>query len=103
MLLLHGTEDAWVPFEQAVLMADALNRNGVPHRLIKVDGARHGFEASVDERRDYLPEIFAFLESVWNVSTGAPAGGGNMIRNLFSQETRGSDALATRSIDLQAH
>jgi acetyl esterase/lipase len=68
MLLLHGTDDAWVPPEQSVLMGEALKRAGVPHRLIIVEGARHGFEAWVDENRDFLPEILAFLESVWNVS-----------------------------------
>ncbi len=74
MLLLHGSDDLWVPPEQSLLMADALKRAGVPHRLIVIDGARHGFETlfEVPQKRDLLPEILAFLESVWNVSFGAP-------------------------------
>jgi len=74
MLLLHGSEDLCVPPEQSILMADALERAGVPHRLIIVDGARHGFETLFEkpQTRDLLPEILAFLESVWNVSLVAP-------------------------------
>jgi acetyl esterase/lipase len=75
MLLLHGTDDAWVPLEQSELLAESLARAGVPHRLIVVEGARHGFEAWAGAQRDYLPEIFAFLESVWNVSIGEPTAG----------------------------
>jgi acetyl esterase/lipase len=69
MLLAHGTDDRWVPIEQSMRLAETLQQNGVMHRLIVVDGARHGFEASVIEpaERDLLPEIFAFLKSVWNL------------------------------------
>jgi acetyl esterase/lipase len=72
MLLLHGSDDTWVPPDQSLHMAKALDLAGVSHRLIVVAGARHGFEATVNEptKRDLLPEILAFLESVWNVSTG---------------------------------
>ncbi len=64
MLLLHGSDDAWVRPEQSSRMAETLERAGVPHRLIVVDGARHGFEAMVKEpvERDLLPEILAFLK-----------------------------------------
>jgi acetyl esterase/lipase len=72
MLLLHGSDDTWVRPDQSSRMADALASAGVRHRLIIVDGARHGFEATVKApvERDLLPEILAFLESVWNVSIG---------------------------------
>jgi len=72
MLLLHGSDDKWVRPEQSARMAEALESAGVPHRLIVVDGARHGFEATVNYpvKCDLLPEILAFLESVWNVSIG---------------------------------
>jgi acetyl esterase/lipase len=67
MLLIHGTDDAWVPLDQSVRMSKALDRAGVPHRLIVVEGARHGFETLLDDPvdRDLLPEILAFLETVW--------------------------------------
>jgi acetyl esterase/lipase len=73
MLLIHGTRDRWVPIEQSEALAKALEVAGVTHRLIRVEGARHGFDAGVKDpevtdprHRDLLPEIFAFLESVWN-------------------------------------
>jgi acetyl esterase/lipase len=67
-LLVHGTDDAWVAPEQSSRMAGALAGAGVVHKLILVPGARHGFEAMVNAPlpRDLLPEIFAFLEGVWN-------------------------------------
>ncbi len=67
MLLIHGTDDLWVPLDQSVRMAQALDRVGVRNRLIVVDGARHGFETMLREPvdRDLLPEIVDFLESAW--------------------------------------
>ena len=75
MLLIHGSDDAWVPLAQSVRMAAALATAGVAHRLIVVEGARHGFETLLESpaRRDLLPEILAFLESVWNISSVAAA------------------------------
>ena len=67
MLLVHGTDDPFVPLEQSVRMAERLSSLGVFHRLIVVPGARHGFDPRIGypEARDLLPEIFAFLEKVW--------------------------------------
>ena len=67
VLMIHGSDDAWVPWDQSARMADALDRAGVPHRLIVINGARHGFGTRLTEpvRRDLVPEILAFLESAW--------------------------------------
>jgi acetyl esterase/lipase len=67
MLLIHGSDDSWVPPEQSCRMAEALDRAGVQNRLIVVPGARHGFGLVVQfpQFRDLLPEILAFLEIVW--------------------------------------
>jgi acetyl esterase/lipase len=72
-LLLHGSEDRWVPLDQSVRMASALAMAGIPHRLIVVSGARHGFGVTVESpvHRDLLPEIVAFLEAAWNISSVA--------------------------------
>jgi acetyl esterase/lipase len=67
MLLIHGTDDLLVPLEQSRMMAEALSRAGVPHRMIVVEHARHGFGLD-PQGRDLVPEIRAFLESVWNRS-----------------------------------
>ena len=50
-------------------MAESLSQAGVLNRLIVVPGARHGFELPVkfSETRDLLPEVLAFLDSVWQV------------------------------------
>jgi acetyl esterase/lipase len=67
MLLIHGSDDAWVHLEQSKRLADALAGVRVRHRLIVVPGARHGFELMVGfpEPRDLLPDVLAFLETVW--------------------------------------
>jgi len=70
MLLIHGTDDWNVPLDQSRRLSAALAAEGVRHRLIIVEGARHGFDFQVGSR-DLLPEVLAFLQSVWNVSSGA--------------------------------
>jgi acetyl esterase/lipase len=77
MLLLHGSDDRWVSAEQSVRLAEALQRAGVQHRLIVVEGARHGFEAQVNTvpRRDLLPEILDFLRRTWSGQATAAASG----------------------------
>lgn len=41
-LLVHGTEDTDVPYEQSELMDRELARHGVEHELLTVKGAGHG-------------------------------------------------------------
>lgn len=41
-LLIHGTEDTDVPYEQSVMMAEELKRHGVEHELISIPGGEHG-------------------------------------------------------------
>jgi acetyl esterase/lipase len=70
VLLVHGSDDAWVPLEQSVRLAEALDRAGVRNRLIILDGARHGFGTLVETPpRDLVPDILAFLNRVWNGRT----------------------------------
>jgi acetyl esterase/lipase len=45
-LLLHGDQDTDVPYQQSVLMAEALERHGVEHRLITVASGGHGFDGA---------------------------------------------------------
>jgi acetyl esterase/lipase len=41
-LLIHGTKDTDVPYEQSVIMAKELTRKGVEHELITIEGGGHG-------------------------------------------------------------
>jgi acetyl esterase/lipase len=41
-LLIHGTKDTDVPYEQSTMMAEQLKKHGVPHELISISGAEHG-------------------------------------------------------------
>jgi acetyl esterase/lipase len=46
-LLLHGDNDTDVPFEQSVLMAKELERQGIQHELISMPGRGHGFDGAM--------------------------------------------------------
>src|ERR1043166_4672753 len=59
-LILHGTEDKYVAYEQGVWMRDSLQACGVEVELLTLDGAGHGFkEADADKAEKAM---FAFLE-----------------------------------------
>ncbi len=64
MLLIHGADDPLVPVAQSEALASTLKTAGVLHRLIVVEGARHGFGLEVGGR-DLVPEVIAFLDAAW--------------------------------------
>jgi dipeptidyl aminopeptidase/acylaminoacyl peptidase len=41
-LLIHGTKDTDVPYEQSEMMAKELDNKGVQHELISIKDAGHG-------------------------------------------------------------
>jgi len=65
-LFLHGTADKDVPVEQSLVMASELERHGVPHELITIEGGGHSlwggdrklidkaFQRSMDYIREQL-------------------------------------------------
>ncbi|MEZ6072122.1 MAG: alpha/beta hydrolase [Pirellulales bacterium] len=61
-LLIHGTADTDVPYEQSVLMDRELQAHGVTHRLITIEGAEHGLvdgdSAAIDAAYDAVPQFF---------------------------------------------
>lgn len=61
-LLIHGTADTDVPYEQSVLMADEFKKHAVPHELISVPDAEHGL-ADGDAKlvNEAYAKAFAFL------------------------------------------
>jgi acetyl esterase/lipase len=55
-MLVHGTEDTDVPYDQSAAMAKELERHRVPHELVTVKGAGHGLSGGdkklVDEAHE---------------------------------------------------
>jgi len=41
ILIRHGTADGVIPFQQAELLAERLESEGVPHRLVPIEGHGH--------------------------------------------------------------
>jgi len=61
-LLIHGTKDTDVPYEQSKMMAEELARKGVRHELITVPEAGHGLAgAKPAEVADIQDQVVAFL------------------------------------------
>jgi dipeptidyl aminopeptidase/acylaminoacyl peptidase len=60
LLMLHGTLDAQVPFEQSEDMDRALKRAGKPHRFVVLPDGDHPLSA-VKDRVILLREIQQFL------------------------------------------
>jgi len=59
-LLLHGTEDKYVAFEQAVWMRDRLQTCGVEVELLTLTGAGHGFKGADADKAEQA--LLAFFE-----------------------------------------
>jgi acetyl esterase/lipase len=59
-LLLHGTEDKYVAYEQAVWMRDRLQSCGVEVELMTFEGAGHGFKGADAEKAETA--MFEFFE-----------------------------------------
>ena len=49
-LLVHGTADTDVPYQQSVLMAEGLHKMKVEHHLISIAGAEHGLVGGDPDR-----------------------------------------------------
>lgn len=49
-LLIHGTLDTDVPFEESQTFAAALERHGVPHTLIAIENGEHGLNGGDPEK-----------------------------------------------------
>jgi acetyl esterase/lipase len=62
-LLLHGDQDTDVPYEQSVLMAAELSRQGIEHTLITIRDGPHGFDGNTDDPqvKQAFDAVLAFL------------------------------------------
>jgi arylsulfatase A-like enzyme/dienelactone hydrolase len=61
-LLVHGTRDPLVPFEQSVLMRDALKAADVEANLVAIEGAGHGWPINSPFGERALQEAVPFFE-----------------------------------------
>jgi acetyl esterase/lipase len=59
-LILHGTEDKYVAYEQAIWMRDRLQACGVDVEMLTLEGAGHGFKGADAEKADAA--MFAFFD-----------------------------------------
>lgn len=59
-LILHGTEDKYVAYEQGVWMRDRLQACGVEVEMLTLEGAGHGFKGADAEKAEEA--MFAFFE-----------------------------------------
>jgi acetyl esterase/lipase len=49
-LLIHGTQDTDVPFEESVKMSEQFQAHGVPYILLPIDKGEHGFDGGDAEQ-----------------------------------------------------
>lgn len=61
-LLIHGTKDTDVPYEQSVLMADQFRKFGVDHAFLTIAGGEHGLAGGDPQEIDQAYEqVFRFV------------------------------------------
>ncbi len=62
-MLIHGTEDTDVPYEQSVMVAEQFKAHGVEHELVTVPGGEHGLGGGDPQVIDAAYEsALAFIE-----------------------------------------
>ena len=59
-LCIHGTEDKYVPHEQATWIVDRMKAAGVEAELLTLEGAGHGFKGADAEKAEAA--MFAFFD-----------------------------------------
>ena len=62
-VLIHGTVDTDVPYQQSVMMADEFKKHGVVHELISLKGGEHGLAGADRKEIDVAyRRAFEFLQ-----------------------------------------
>jgi len=74
-LILHGTDDKYVAYEQGVWMRDRLKSCGVPVEMLTLEGAGHGFKGADAEKAEAA--MFAFFDTQLKDS---PVGGSAKVK-----------------------
>jgi dipeptidyl aminopeptidase/acylaminoacyl peptidase len=63
-LLIHGTADTDVPYEQSLMMAEQFKKHSVPHELITIVGGEHGFGGGDPEAiKQAYQRAFQFVDT----------------------------------------
>jgi acetyl esterase/lipase len=75
ILLIHGTEDKYVNYEQATLMRDRLKAADVDVELLTLAGAGHGFKGEDAKRANQA--AMEFLDKHFKNSPAAPSAAGD--------------------------
>jgi dipeptidyl aminopeptidase/acylaminoacyl peptidase len=71
---LQGLDDLIVPSTQIQLMAEALNRTGIPHRYLTFHGEGHGLRRPISITRALEAELSLYLDAMAHApSTSHPA------------------------------
>lgn len=71
-LILHGTDDKYVAYEQGIWMRDRLKDSGVHVEMVTLEGAGHGFKGADAEKAETA--LFAFFDrQLKNPTAGAHA------------------------------
>lgn len=63
-LLLHGDADEDVPYEQSVLMSEALSQAGIENKLITIKSGKHSFDENMGDPvvMEACKEVIKFLK-----------------------------------------
>jgi acetyl esterase/lipase len=62
-LIMHGTADTGVPYQQSMELYDALQAKGVKSELVLVPDANHMFEGvSKEKRQELVDKVFQFID-----------------------------------------
>ena len=69
ILTIHGDADPIVPYAHAVRLRDALDKAGVPNKLLTIPGGKHG-GFTPEEMKNIYASIREFLaeQGIWNAS-----------------------------------
>jgi acetyl esterase/lipase len=61
VLILHGTADKTVPYQQSELLASVLKKVGIKHELMLIEGAPHTFHLQ-PKQQDLRPVVLGFFD-----------------------------------------
>jgi len=67
-LMVHGTADLTVPYQQSVVLQAMLNRKGVTNKLVTIEGAGHDLGLTTESNRiKILGEVIAWINNYSNI------------------------------------